>query len=153
MHRLFLALLLTLPLSGHTFETAPRISDREIIESLAQLKAGQRALEQRLTSIEKRFESIDKRFESIDHRFDELWNLILVLIAAIMGLIGFIIWDRKTALRPLEKRLDRLEADLRHDLDLQHVQGYRLTRLIEVLRELAATDKRLADLLRSFSLL
>jgi peptidoglycan hydrolase CwlO-like protein len=57
-------------------EIAPRISDREIIESLAELKAGQKALEQRFddmnNSVNKRLDDINKRFDDINKRFDDL---------------------------------------------------------------------------------
>ena len=184
-------------------EIAPRISDREIIESLAELKAGQTSIDQRFeqvdqrfeqqqtsidqrfeqlqtsldqrfeqvdqrfeqlqTSLDQRFEQVDQRFEqlqqSLDQRFDQLdqrfayqENLTLVLIAGVLGLIAFIIWDRKTALRPLEKKLDKLEQDLQHDLELQNPEGSRLTRLIHALRELAEHDPKVAETLKAFSL-
>ena len=144
------ALLILFALPAASVETAPRISDREIIESLAELKAGQNALEQRM---EQRFESVDQRFEAMEKRFDFFQNLLLVLIAGVFGLIGFVVWDRKTALRPIEQRMDRLEGELRRDLELQHEEGSRLTRLVKVLRELAKTDEKLAAVLRSFSLM
>ena len=164
-------------------EVAPRISDREIIESLveikAELKSTQQVMQQRFETIDQRFEAIDQRFESMEKssaarfesmerssaarfesmeknsadRFSQIWSLMLVMIAGIFGLIGFIIWDRKTALKPLEQRLDRIEHDLRHDLDMQHEQGSRMTRLINALREMAQKDENLAGVLRSFSLL
>ena len=56
-------------------------------------------------------------------------------------------------MRPLEKRLDTLEADLRRDLEIQHEEGSHLTRLVKALREQAKTDPRLAEILRSLSLL
>ena len=221
-------------------EIAPRISDREIIESLAELKAGQTSIDQRFeqvdqrfeqqqtsidqrfeqlqTSLDQRFEQVDQRFEQVDQRFEQLQtsldqrfeqvdqrfeqlqtsidqrfeqqqtsidqrfeqadqrfeqlqqsldqrfdqldqrfayqeNLTLVLIAGVLGLIAFIIWDRKTALRPLEKKLDKLEQDLQHDLELQNPEGSRLTRLIHALRELAEHDPKVAETLKAYSLL
>jgi hypothetical protein len=53
----------------------------------------------------------------------------------------------------VELRLIRLETELQRDLDLQHEEGSRLTRLVKVLRELAKTDELLAQVLRNFSLL
>nr|VFJ66091.1 MAG: hypothetical protein BECKFW1821B_GA0114236_11124 [Candidatus Kentron sp. FW] len=177
-------------------EVAPRISDRDIIESLSELKEGQKALraemavrftaieqrfderfkavdqrfeavDQRFESMEKRFderfEAVDRRFESIDRRFESIermlgWilNLLSVLIIGIIGLVGFIIWDRKTVLSPLEKRLTTLETQeekLQHDLEPQHEEGSRLARLVQALRERAKTDQELATALRSHSLL
>ncbi|QEP43534.1 hypothetical protein D5085_10605 [Ectothiorhodospiraceae bacterium BW-2] len=197
-------MLLVFANSTQAVEVAPRISDREIIESLAEIKAtikteigavNQRfdTVNQRFEAVNQRFEAIDQRFEAIDQRFDmmekqtkerfdamekqtnqrfdamekqtnqrfdqmdkqfdKIWNLMLVIIAGIFGLIGFIVWDRKTALKPLEQRLDRIENELHHDLEIQHEQGSRMTRLVNALRELAQTDPKVAGVLRSFSLL
>ncbi|KXK47291.1 hypothetical protein, partial [Nitrosomonas europaea] len=169
----------------------------EIIESLAELKAGQKALEekmdlrfnamqeqmdQRFTAIDRRFTAmqeqvdhrfmavdqrftaiqeqmdqrfiaVDQRFEAIDQRLDFIQQLMLVTIAGIFGLIGFIIWDRYSTLRPMDMRLRRLEEDLERDLELQSPEGSKLTRLIHALRELAKEDKKVEAILRSFSLL
>lgn len=135
-------------------ETAPRISDREIIESLAALKEGQRSINQRFENMNQRFEDLR---EDINQRFEGLQNTMLVLFGAIITLIvalfGYIAWDRRTTLKPLQERLDNLETDLHRDLDIQHEEGSRVTRLVKALRELAKTDKKVAEVLRSFSLM
>jgi PAS domain-containing protein len=150
-------LCLIMPGVVSAVETAPRITDREIIEGLVALQGRISQLEvkidERFDAVNQRFESIDQRFESIDQQFDRLWGLMLVIIAGIFGLIGFIVWDRRTVLRPVEQRLDRLEAYLEHDLEVKHADGSRMTRLIKVLREMAREDEQLASVLRSFSLL
>jgi exonuclease VII large subunit len=76
LHILALCLLILSGGSVHAVEVAPRISDREIIESLTELKAGQQQVNQRLDDLQvqmdKRFEAVDQRFESIDKRLDDL---------------------------------------------------------------------------------
>ena len=88
---------------------------------------------------------------------DGLQNTMLALFGAIITLIvalfGYIVWDRRTILKPVVERLDRLERDVVRDLDLQHEEGSRLTRLLKALREHAKNDSKLAEILRSFSLL
>ncbi|HRN82321.1 MAG TPA: hypothetical protein PK666_08025, partial [Nitrosomonas europaea] len=199
---LLTSVLVAMPVAA--VDVAPRISDREIIESLAELKAGQKALEekmdlrfnamqeqidqrftaiqeqidQRFTAVDQRFTAVDQRFtavdqhftamqkqidqrfiavdqrfEAIDRRLDFIQQLMLVTIAGIFGLIGFIIWDRYSTLRPMDMRLRRLEEDLERDLELQSPEGSKLTRLIHALRELAKEDKKVEAILRSFSLL
>lgn len=192
---LLTSVLVAMPVAA--VDIAPRISDREIIESLAELKAGQKALEekidlrfnamqeqidqrfaaiqeqmdQRFTAVDQRFTAVDQhftamqkqidqrfiavdqRFEAIDRRLDFIQQLMLVTIAGIFGLIGFIIWDRYSTLRPMDMRLRRLEEDLERDLELQSPEGSKLTRLIHALRELAKEDKKVEAILRSFSLL
>ncbi|MBF0202295.1 MAG: hypothetical protein HQK66_13490 [Desulfamplus sp.] len=88
--------LLPMPIgmqSALGYETSPRISDREIVESLAEIKEGQRALNKRIddliSSMDRRFQemsrsfdkrledmsrSSDKRFEAMDRRFEEMNN-------------------------------------------------------------------------------
>ncbi|MCD6224383.1 MAG: hypothetical protein J7K32_02470 [Deltaproteobacteria bacterium] len=89
----------------------------------------------------------------MESQYDRIWNLILVVLAGIMGLIGFIIWDRKTASRPLERKIIEFEANLLRDLELRHEQGYLPTRLMYALRKLAESNPELNEILRSFSLL
>ena len=149
--------ILSLPVSILAVEVAPRISDREIIEKLTRLEAGQDAfrseMNQRFKFIDQRFKSIDQRFEALESQYDRIWNLILVVLAGIMGLIGFIIWDRKTASQPLEKKITELEANLLRDLELRHEQGSLPTRLLHALRKLAENNSELSTILRSLSLL
>ena len=145
MHKgwlLTLFLILASP-AAMAVDVAPRISDREIIEALTELKIGQKVLK----------ETMDQRFEAVDQRFNFLENLLMVVIAGIFGLIGYIVWDRKTALQPVEERLLKLENELHRDLEIQHEEGSRLTRLVKVLREMAKQDEKLASVLRNFSLL
>ncbi|WP_300294352.1 hypothetical protein [Nitrosomonas sp.] len=98
----FMVVMLASP--AFAVEVAPRISDREIIESLAELKAGQKALEakmdlrfiamqeqmdQRFTAVDQRFtamqEQMDQRFEAVDRRLDFIQQLMLITIAGIFG--------------------------------------------------------------------
>lgn len=74
-----------------------------------------------------------------------------MLIAGIFGLIGFVMWDRYSTLRPLDQHLRRIEEDLERDLELRSAEGSRLTRMIHALRELAKTDEKVAAVLRNFS--
>ncbi len=143
-------MLFVSPKASYAVEVAPRISDREIIESLSELKAGQ-------ANLDKRFEQVDKRLDDINRRMDGMQNTMLALFGAIMALIvalfGFIVWDRRTMLRPVVDRLDRLEREVTKDLDLLNEEGSRLTRLVKTLREHAKSDPKLAEILRTFSLL
>ena len=154
---LFMTIMGLWPVPAPAVEVAPRISDREIIESLAVLKHGQVDINRRFEDVNRRFEDVNRRFDDLNHRIDGLRNTILVLFGAIITLIvalfGYIAWDRRTALRPLQDRLELLERDLYRDLELQHEEGSRLTRLIKALRQMAKTDEKIAEVLRSFHLL
>ena len=131
-------------------ETAPRISDREIIESLAEIKAEQKALRELM---EQRFEQVDRRFEQVDKRFEQMFSLVLSLFGSLMILIitvlGYSIWDRRTITKKVSERVKKVE----HDLDIKNIDGSRLARLIAALKDLAKENRKLAEVLRSFNLL
>ena len=88
------------------------IAGRELIERLARLDEGQKRLDQRLEEGQKR---IDQRIDALSlriadlqknlgERIDELKQFMLwgfgVTFAGMFALIGFVIWDRRTALNP-----------------------------------------------------
>ena len=113
------------------------------------MEAMQKQTEQRFQAMEQRMEAMHKqteqRFLSVEKRMDAQWNLTLVLIMAIIGLVGFVVWDRKTALKPLERRFGRIADELERDLGVPSPEGSRLTRLIAALREIAPDDPRLSE--------
>ena len=69
------------------------ISNEQILRKLNKIEHNQELLKQEMRL---RFEAIDKRFENVDKRFEMLTNLMSALIAGIFGLIGFMMWDRRT---------------------------------------------------------
>nr|VFJ43790.1 MAG: hypothetical protein BECKDK2373C_GA0170839_100658 [Candidatus Kentron sp. DK] len=114
--------------------------------------AMQKHLEQRMDTTQKHQEQrMDTMQKYLGQRMDAQWNLMLViiggifgLITGIFGLIGFVVWDRKTAMRPLEQRFAGIARELERDLDTASPKGSRLTRLISAVREFAPDDPRLA---------
>jgi hypothetical protein len=84
-----------------------QISGKEIVKRLARLEEGLKSLEKRIDGVEK----------SLNQRIDDLRQLMLwgfgITFAGIFALIGFVIWDRRTALAPAVNRMDRLEAALK----------------------------------------
>jgi len=75
-------------------------------ERIIRLEEGQKALMQRI-------EDTNKRIDDTNRRIDDVINIMLwgfgVLFAGMMTLIGFVIWDRRTALAPAIKRTRDLE--------------------------------------------
>jgi hypothetical protein len=83
------------------------IEDRQLLKDLSLRTV---KIETRLDEMEKHD---DDRFDAIQKQMDYLGNLILVLIgsiiAAIAGMVGFVIWDRQATNKPVLSRLERLE--------------------------------------------
>jgi predicted PurR-regulated permease PerM len=188
---LVLTLLLVVDsVEAQSVEVAPRITDREIVRNLADIKSEQKVVigrmdasakqvDQSFEQVDQRFDdmlgSMNSRFEQSDQRFDDILGSMnsrlaqidqrLVnlennmrtmfgsIIAMIIALFGYIIWDRRTAMRPLEQKVNALEEDLVRDMDIRNPAGSSLTRVIEAFRDLAKSDDKVAEILRSHSLL
>ncbi|WP_447972343.1 hypothetical protein [Nitrospira sp. Kam-Ns4a] len=83
-------LALTAP--AFAIETAPRISDREIIERLTKLEEGQAHLR---IEMNQRFDAVNQRFEDMNRRFDTLqWmlGLFITIAVAIFAAIARMLW-------------------------------------------------------------
>ena len=162
---LFLFLILLSPTVAQAIESAPPLSDREVIERLTRLEAGQghmvdkidantEAIVQLRTDMQIQFQQLrqdmNARFEQMDSRFAELTQFMLGIVGAFAALvaitIGFALWDRRTTLRPLEDRVKAVEAEQARDRE-------RLDSLLEFFRSLGRGDERVAEMLRQSRLL
>jgi hypothetical protein len=102
------------------------------------------------TKIEEGFKAINQRFEAVNQRIDDLrgelkdiktfmlWGFG-ILFGGMGILIGFVIWDRRTALTPVTRRTRELEE--REEL------------LEKALKEYAKENPRLAEILKSLKLM
>ncbi len=83
-------------------------------------------------------ESVDKRIEGVDKRIERLETVMMggfgLLFTSMIGLVGFVLWDRRSALAPAIRRSRELEE--------------RQERVERVLRELAQEDPKVAEALR-----
>jgi hypothetical protein len=154
------AVMLFLSFPAYAIQTAPRISDREIIERLDRLEEGLRRVEdgqkailremdKRFDAVDKRFDAVDKRFEEVDKRFNLLLNIFMAMLAAFTGItastIGFAIWDRRTMIRPFEDKVKKIEDNIAANSD-------KIKMLIETLRGLGKTDDNVAEVFKKFNL-
>ena len=123
-----------LPGVPFAIETAPRLSDREIKAEFKVIHERCEVVEQR---VDAEFKRMDQRFERMDRRmaegFSEQMNVTLMLFGSLIMLMPSsptIAWDRRTAVKPLEQKIDaveekitRLELALQRDLDLASPEG------------------------------
>lgn len=87
---------LLFPGASPAVEVAPRISDREIIESLAELKAGQHSLQQQMDDLKQSTQQqidtlrqeMNRRFDDMNRRFDDVMTLLQILTGALVLVLG-----------------------------------------------------------------
>ncbi len=77
-----------------------------------------------LKAVNHRIDALDKRIDGLDKRIDGFQGLMYVVIGAVLaqtiGIVGFVLWDRRTALAPainknreLEEREEKIEKALK----------------------------------------
>jgi len=122
------------PISGFAVEPSQRISDREIIESLTRLEEGIKANKEMIVAL--RAEMVTLRNEILGFL---KWGFAL-LFTGMFILAGFILWDRRSTLKPVKDEIDDLE---RRKVD----------RIIAAMKKLSEEDSQIAQALRSVGLL
>lgn len=119
-------------------------------DRLIRLEVKVEQIDKRFDQIDKRFEQIDKRFEQADKRGDSIerrlerlegvmmWGFGL-LFTTMIGLVGFVLWDRRTALAPAIRKNKELEE--------------REEKLEKALKEIAVKDPNVAEALKHVGIL
>jgi uncharacterized membrane-anchored protein YhcB (DUF1043 family) len=113
----FVITVLMIPSLLFAFETAPRISDREIVERLTRLEEGQKSLERRFDDLRSEMNS---RFEAVDKRFDTLQWMLGLFITIALVILGFVLrmqWQ-------MNRRQSRMETMLEtHKDEIAFLKG------------------------------
>lgn len=109
-------------------------------------------MEKRFEQVDKRFEQVDKRFEQVDKRFEEhltYIGYIIGLFATICAvLIAFTLWDRRSSLKPLEKKVDTLDSEIVKIKNTKNLQS----KIVTILHEFAKYNAKLTEILKSHKL-
>jgi uncharacterized membrane protein len=82
---------------------------------------------------------MNTKFESIDSKIETLYWGFGILIALMLFLFGYIVWDRRTALNPIQNKTLSLEE--------------RLSKIEFITREQAKNDPVFSQILRNAGLL
>lgn len=131
----------------YAIEKADPISDREIIEKLIRLEEGQKGINQRLDDLSN---SVNKRFDDVKTDINNVRDFITwgfgVTFAGIFALIGFVLWDRRTALAPAIRKNKEIEE---REEELEKWKN----KADKALKELAEKDVKVAEILKHVGLL
>ena len=142
-------------------DAAPAVSDESrLIRLETKVDALDDLLNQRMDHLEQR---VDRLEQSLDRRFQELrtdmnsqferLNALLIGLCSVFGLLvvalfGFVFWDRRSMLRPLESDMRRLEGDL-----ATKGSKTRLDATVNALRAWAQENQQLAAVLKRLNLM
>lgn len=99
--------------------------------------------EAKISALDVRFESIDKQFMYQQKQIDDIKTLFYwgfgILITLFIFMLGYMIWDRRTAMKPALEQASKAEESSRN--------------LITMLREYSKKHPDLAEILRTHGML
>jgi nitrate reductase NapE component len=107
------------------------------------MKATDKRFEMLETTLQTHIQTTNARFERVENAIQTLLTLLMTLVGifltTLVGLIGYVVWDRRAYVRPVQARVEGQEV--------------RMGQLLAALRELAQSDERIAQLLKKHHLL
>jgi len=121
---------------------AQDVSNREIINEITDLKIQvgklETKMEEALKSVDSRMNDLNKRIDDrmgdMNNRMGDLMGLMHVIIAGMIALVGFILWDRRTAIAPVIRQAKELERDKAVAWDILREYAKKEPRFAEVLK-------------------
>jgi len=81
-----------------------------------------------------KFKSVDTRFEAIDDKLNTMFLTQGIIISLIIGLIGFIFWDRCASLAPVKKDIYDLKNTDEKIINVFHKQSEFQPKLKDILK-------------------
>ena len=107
------------------------------------LEAKMEAFDAKMEALEIKMDAqeskMDVKFEAVNARIDYLFWLQGVIVALILFMLGYMIWDRRTALQPALAQASKADENSRN--------------LIATLREYSKKHADLAEILRTHGIL
>jgi hypothetical protein len=152
-YRLFLTILVlfacTTMSNAQTFTQEDRA---RLIRTETKLEELEKRMVEGFEQVDKRFEQVNKRFEQVDKRFEDNFTYMGYLITLFGGMfaaiVAFALWDRRTMIRPFERKVSEIENEI-----LKLKKDKNSGKMLAALRDLAKTDLKLAEILKSHNLL
>lgn len=115
-------------------------STERMVRLETKIDEGFKAVNQRIDDTNQRINGMDA---SLNKRIDDIWNLLLwgfgILFAGMFSLVGFVLWDRRTALAPAVREVKEVARQ----------EGL----IIETLRRFAQDEPKMAQAIKSAGLL
>jgi len=131
------SIILILGLAGNGFPET--VTNQQILEKLNSLEVKIARLE---TKVEEGQKNLQKQIDGLDNklstRIESVENLLYVILAGMFALVGFVIWDRRTALAPAVKEMETVKK--------------RDEKMVRILQEYALKEPKLAAVMRNVAL-
>lgn len=112
-------------------------------DRIIKLEADVSALRNEMGSLRNEMSSLrhemDARLDAVNSKIDYIFWMLGVMVALIIFILGYMIWDRRTALYPVKEKGEQTSVKVKN--------------IMQVLRDFAQNNPEFANILRSRGLL
>jgi len=88
----------------------------------------------RLVRLEANQRAYEYRFDAIDKRLDSLQTLIYFALGAIFSMFGFILWDRRSYMKPIKAEQENQKEKIKLIEQILKESSTDISKLFEVLK-------------------
>ncbi len=107
---ILISILLFIGIIGYSQDNDTKNStDNKLEVKLAELEGNQNT---NFKEVSEQIKSTEKLILSVERQFDRFHGLLYALLSFVAVIIGLIIWDRRSSLKPLEKEIRDLKDGL-----------------------------------------
>ena len=114
------------------------VVEKELVSLRKEMNARFDAMNARFDAINTKLEAQNTKIKAQNEKLDILFTLIYFVLGGIIALIGFVLWDRRTFLKPVK--------DENKDL------AERNKKIEQILKDYAKDQPKLADILKSYGM-
>ena len=123
--------------------SSAQVSNEKVMDGITDVKIQIARLE---TKMEEALKAVDKRIDDVRGLVYVALGGIMTLICGLLAMMGFVLWDRRTAITPVVRKAKELE---------QGFEDERVERVAirKVLKGYALVEPRFAEVLRTAGML
>lgn len=100
-----LLFILALQIFAQSQEVPFTLDDRDrIMRTEQKLESFRNEMNTKFEAMDTKFGAIDTKFEAMDSKIETLYWGFGIMIALMLFLFGYIVWDRRTALNPVQNK-------------------------------------------------
>ena len=115
------------------------LADRDrLIRVEADQKALRNEMNAKFDGVDAKFEAMNAKFEAMDSKIQVLYSGFGIMITLMLFLFGYIVFDRKTSMQPLQQQV--FELKLSNE------------KIISIIKQRAETDNGFKELLKRVAL-
>ncbi|OQX80276.1 MAG: hypothetical protein B6D64_03400 [Bacteroidetes bacterium 4484_276] len=121
-------------------EVAFTLDDRDrIMRTEERIESLRNEMNAKFEAMEQRFVGMEAKLDAMNSKFDSIYWILGIIVALILFTLGYMMWDRRTALNPIQTKTQSLDE--------------RVNKLEFVTRAQAKKDPIYAELLKQAGLL